>query len=126
MSEELKSPENSTKPCIYCGSSIPLSAKLCSVCKSYQSKLRNNLVYFAGIAGLISLLGSAFVYIVSELPNLRKVIAWHDQVKIGSFGATDTRNFSIAATNIGDGAVILVSIEVYFENGDNAGYPIEK
>jgi hypothetical protein len=102
MSEELKSAENTTKACIYCGSAIPLSAKLCPVCKSYQSRLRNNLVYVAGIAGLIGLLGSAFAYVVSELPSVRKVIAWHDEVKVEEFEGFDTKNFSISATNTGD------------------------
>jgi hypothetical protein len=119
--------EDSTKPCAYCGSPIPRSAILCSVCKSYQSTWRNNFAYWAGFAGLIGLLGSAVAYIISELPSLRKVIAWNDELQVVEFGATDTRNFTVSANNVGDGTVILSSIVIFLKNGnENAGYVIDK
>ena len=122
-SEELKAAD--TKPCAYCGSLIPSDAKLCSVCKSYQSKWRNNFVYWAGLAGLIGLLGSAFAYIISEASSLRKFFAWNGEVKVAKFVAEDKNNFDVAASNVGDGSVILSSIVVEYRGG-SMPYEIHK
>lgn len=82
--DDLRSVEN-PKPCAYCGSPITVKAILCPVCKSYQSPWRTALIYIAGIAGLIGIMGSAFAYIISEVPSIHKIIAWHDDIKIWNF-----------------------------------------
>jgi hypothetical protein len=82
-------------------------------------------VYWAGLAGLIGLLGSAFAYFISEVPTLRKFFAWNDEVKIAKFEADDTKNFIVAAANIGDGSVILSSIVVEYRGG-SIPYTIQK
>jgi ribosomal protein L40E len=46
----------STKSCSYCGSEIPIRATVCPVCKYQQTRWRNNLLFVAGLAGLIALL----------------------------------------------------------------------
>lgn len=115
MSNDSASVKN-TKPCAYCGSPILISATLCPICKAYQSKLRNVVLYIAGIAGLIGLLGSAFVYIVSEIPNIYKILMWRDQIKLWEFSARYYPNFSLSLSNVGDGPIIVSSILIYWND----------
>jgi hypothetical protein len=124
VSDEVATVEN-TKPCAYCGSSISVRASLCPVCKSYQSSWRNVVIYIAGIAGLIGLLGSAAVYIISEVPNISKVLMWHDQIKLWEFSARYHPNFSLNLSNVGDGPIIVSTILIYWDRG-NAQYPVGK
>jgi hypothetical protein len=80
----------------------------------------------AGLVGLIGLLGSAFAYIITEVPELRKVLFWHDEVKIAQFQASVPRfHFAVTASNIGDGNIILMSIIVEGRGGSSsASYAI--
>jgi hypothetical protein len=113
VSDDLKSAEN-TKPCAYCGSTISAKAVLCPVCKSYQSAWKTNVVYIAGIVGLITLIGSAITYIISALPNIHKILFWHDEIKAWKFSTFYDANFTSVVSNIGDGPVILSQIEVFY------------
>ena len=93
--------EEETKPCAYCGSAISKRASICPVCKSYQSAFRNVLLYLAGVAGLIGLVGSAFAFIVSDIPNMSKALAWKDQVKVWDFHGQFRPDFEAAISNMG-------------------------
>jgi hypothetical protein len=125
MSDDLKAGGN-TKPCAYCGSTMSATAILCPVCKSYQSSWRTFVVYVAGIAGLLGLIGSASVYIISEVPNIYRVLAWRDQIKIWEFRALDYEDFEIFASNTGDGPVVLSSLIIYYRDNWSARYSIGK
>ena len=94
-------PAENTKRCAYCGSPIYVEAILCPVCKSYQSSWRTAVVYIAGIAGLLGLIGSAAVFIINALPNVYKVVAWRDQVKIWHFEAGISPHFGVTMSNTG-------------------------
>ena len=52
--------------CINCASDLSLGAKICPICKSYQTQWRNNLAYLASIASVLALLASATAYIWSK------------------------------------------------------------
>lgn len=47
--------------CRYCGKQIPDAAKLCGECNSYQAPWRNELKYWSGITGLVTLIVSGLV-----------------------------------------------------------------
>src|SRR5262245_54019590 len=51
-----------TKPCIACGTAIAQNLTVCPTCKEYQSRWRNELKYWAAMAGLITLIGSGLVW----------------------------------------------------------------
>jgi predicted nucleic acid-binding Zn ribbon protein len=50
------------KRCIACSEPVAISARICSKCKEFQSKWRNDLRYWAGIAGLFVLIGSGLLF----------------------------------------------------------------
>lgn len=54
------------KLCISCGSLIPRTAHICSVCKSYQNAWKNFLVFFSGVTSVVILTGSAISFIWSN------------------------------------------------------------
>ena len=125
MSENSKS-SRGTKPCSYCGSPMSAEAKLCPVCRSYQSAWRTTVIYMAGIAGLISLVGSAGAFIVGEVPDLWRVLAWKDQVKVFDFETGLYPSFSVSLSNVGDGTVMVSQIFAIMPDGYNVSYPINK
>ncbi|MBY3381676.1 hypothetical protein [Rhizobium laguerreae] len=47
--------------CRYCAHEIANNAKLCSACSSYQAPWRNELKYWSGITGLVTLIVSGLV-----------------------------------------------------------------
>jgi hypothetical protein len=104
------------------------TAILCPVCKSYKSSWRTAVVYVAGIAGLIGLLGSAGAYIINQIPNIYKIIAWEDKIKIWEFTANEhvAGDFTISASNVGDGPIILSSVILYYRETASASYNINK
>ena len=64
-----------TKDCNACGSPIPQSAKLCSVCKTYQGRVRRKVQFLSGtttlLVGIVSLAASLALW----LPSIR-VMFW--------------------------------------------------
>jgi hypothetical protein len=55
-------PAAETKPCISCGAALNRSARVCTVCKEYQEGWRNEFKYWAGVAGLLTLVGSGITF----------------------------------------------------------------
>jgi predicted nucleic acid-binding Zn ribbon protein len=51
-----------TKACIVCGEPIPRSAKLCTHCKSNQAAWRNEVQYWAGVAGLFTVIATGLTF----------------------------------------------------------------
>ena len=97
-----------SKICIACGSTIPASASRCPECSSYQSPMRNRLVYSASISGLIVVLVSLLTYIASTVPDARRAVFWRDEVTVLSFETGD----NATVLNSGDGPVYLSRIEL--------------
>jgi len=116
MPDDLKSSEN-TKPCVYCGSSMSAGARLCPVCRSYQSAWRTTVIYVAGIASLISLVASAVTFIVVRIPDVYKLFHWRDQVTVWSFDTGLYPHFSITLSNTGDGPIIVRQVFVIMPDG---------
>jgi predicted nucleic acid-binding Zn ribbon protein len=56
-----------TRNCVACGETIPVGAAMCGKCNEYQSTWRNELRYWAAIAGFLAVLGSGAVYMVGVL-----------------------------------------------------------
>lgn len=123
MADVLKSREN-TKLCVYCGSSMSVAARLCPVCRSYQSAWRATVIYVAGITGLISLVASACTFVIGKVPDLRKMFNWRDQVTVWSFDTGLYPDFSATLSNTGDGKIIVSQIFVILPDGYNVSYPI--
>jgi hypothetical protein len=55
-------PSVATKRCVACKEPIPDDATLCKVCKSDQSRWRNELKYWGGVAGVITLVASGIAF----------------------------------------------------------------
>jgi hypothetical protein len=115
-----------TRPCAYCGSPISIKAKLCPVCRSYQSGWRAGIIYIAGIAGLVSLVASAGAFVIGKLPELRKDLFWTDQVKVLEFESGLYPDYDVTLSNVGDGAVFVSKISVSMPDGYIADYWINE
>jgi hypothetical protein len=76
-------------------------------------------------AGLIGLVGSAMVFVVSNLPEVYKILAWKDRIKIWQFDS-QSQNFHTIISNTGDGPVIVSAIVLYSSNGGNNQIDIRK
>ena len=111
MHTDTQSADNSTQyvtdtapqtPCKYCKAPIETGAKICSSCKSYQSRFRNSLVYLAAVAGFFTLLLSGSTYILSNGRELYKLLTFSDKIRVvnfvypGTAGDTDPKNGSFS------------------------------
>src|SRR5262249_14878015 len=114
-----------TKPCLYCGSEIAIGATVCSVCKNYQSKWRNGVVFAGGAVGLITLLVSGLAFTVDRLSLAYKNLIWQDRinvlrlVKAGGY-------LELAVANIGDGPIFISEIVITSQHGERSLTPILK
>ena len=110
---------------------VPTAARQCPQRPSfrfasrYQSAWRTAVLYVAGIAGLIGLVGSAMVFVISNLPEVYKILAWKDRIKIWQFNS-QSQNFHTIISNTGDGPVIVSAIVLYSSNGGNNQIDIRK
>jgi hypothetical protein len=64
------------------------------------------------------LVGSAMVFVVSNLPEVYKILAWKDRIQIWQFDS-QSKNFHTIISNTGDGPVIVSAIVVY--SSDSVG-----
>jgi len=96
------------KKCIGCGNAIPTQARVCNYCSSFQSAWKNNLRYLANVMGLFSVIVSAVAFIISTIPTVRQVVAWHDEVKVLTFAS----NKPVTIVNTGDGDVFITHINI--------------
>lgn len=96
------------KPCIACGAKIEKGATLCSVCKSHQSKWRNNLTFFSGLTALFVLIGSLATYVYSTVAQARKDMFWSRQVSIVKFDSSS----GMTVLNSSDNPVYISHVEL--------------
>lgn len=106
------------KTCIACGYGIPEAADVCSTCGNYQRAWRNNLRYTANIIGILSVVAGVLVFVISSIPEVRKALAWRDEVAFLSFQSTK----SISIANIGDGEVFVTHLHIEGETPDERIY----
>lgn len=110
--------EFTLKTCIACGYGIPEGADVCSTCGSYQRAWRNNLRYTANIIGILSVVAGVLVFAISSLPEVRKALAWRDEVALLSFQSTQ----SISIANIGDGEVFVTHLHIEGQTPEKRKY----
>jgi hypothetical protein len=92
------------KNCIACGSELNKGAAVCHACASSQRFWRNELRYWATVAGVFSVIAAMIGYSINVAPEIRKTLLWQDNIEILQFSETgDGAKISIA--NIGDGPV---------------------
>jgi hypothetical protein len=94
-----------TTKCIACKSAIEADAKVCPVCKSYQSSWRNLTAYIAGIAGLFTV----FTYVSSNIDAARKNLIPRTGINV----LTADTNGLVVIQNIGDKKVYVSSLEYH-------------
>lgn len=100
-----------TKSCSYCGSEIPIRATVCPVCKYQQTRWRNNLLFVAGLAGLITLFVSGLAFTVDRLSLAYKNLVWQDRINVLQFHAV-AQQFNYVIANSGDGPIFVSEIEI--------------
>jgi hypothetical protein len=100
-----------TKSCSYCGSEIPIRAAVCPVCKYQQTRWRNNLLFVAGLAGLITLFVSGLAFTVDRLSLAYKSLVWQDRINVLQFHAVG-EHFDYVIANSGDGPIFVSEIEI--------------
>lgn len=106
-----------TKPCRYCSSYIPEEAQICSVCKSYQSPIRNNLFVAAGLTGLITVFGSALIFSLEKYVTVKKELTWKDQLELLDFKTYPAGGYRVLFSNVGDGQLFINDITIFMNRG---------
>jgi hypothetical protein len=103
------------KACAYCRNEIPAEAKKCIACGSYQNPWLNWLLYFSGVAGGLSILAAAIIFIASNLGELEKRYAWKDSIDMPNFEYRKAwENYvSFSIYNSGHGDVIILGARYY-------------
>jgi len=112
-----------TRPCRYCANEIAATATLCPVCRSYQSRLRNNVLFAAGAAGFITLVVSALVFTVQEVGQITSELRWKDNINVGEFDIQEDGAGRILFINNGDGPVFVSDVVIFMSN-DTVGVGI--
>jgi hypothetical protein len=74
--------KSNSKRCIACWESIPSQSSLCAKCGSFQRNWKNDLRYWSTIVGLVVFVCSALAYLAATVPELWRIIAWKDGVKV--------------------------------------------
>jgi predicted nucleic acid-binding Zn ribbon protein len=111
-----------TSQCISCKEPIAAGATVCSKCKSYQTRWKNYLQYAASIIGVLTVVATLIVYIVSKIPEVRRVLLWSDNVLVTSFAS----HRDITVLNIGDGKVFLSHVSIRTGQGATKTFSINK
>lgn len=93
--------------CAECGESIKPHATLCSHCQSYQSPFWRKAVLVTRALALLGVVGSAIAYLVSAWPDVRKKIAWQDDVTLMRVSLID----GVDGINLGDGPIYVRQVE---------------
>ena len=92
------------KNCIACGGEMNSGASLCQSCGSSQSFWRNELRYWAAVAGVFSIVAATIGYSINAGPEIRKTLFWNDSINILRFSESDNET-ALAIVNTGDGPV---------------------
>jgi len=113
-----------TKQCTYCGSEITSQAVLCPTCKSYQSTLRNILVFAGGLTGFITLFATALVFTANQALDIRKQIFWRDHLEVLELIAIPPRIQTILSSH-GDGSVFASKV-IFRWRDSSFSFPLDK
>jgi len=96
---------------------MQLGATLCPVCKSQRSPWRNQLVFFAGTAGFLTLIATALSFAARQVALVYRQVAWTDDVKVLQLGISMPPFIYVALSNSGDGDVLAKSISIRWNEG---------
>lgn len=94
---------NTHTSCVMCKSEIFAGAKLCPICKSYQSRCKRSIYDCATMGGIIIVAIALLTYVTSTLPEIRKMFFWQDVVEITAFDSSS----HIVIHNSGDGKIFV-------------------
>src|ERR1700720_3989255 len=94
--------------CVNCGSPILVGARICAVCKTYQSQWRNMLLFVGSIAGFITLLASGVTFIFAQLSSIIKT----EKIAVSYLSYPG----EVLLINTGDKEVFVSSLEVYWNS----------
>ena len=97
--------------CVECGEPLPVQAKRCLKCGSYQNKWKRRLQFIATIAASLTLLGGLLLWGVKLVPVLRKQLAWKTELRVIAFNS----DRGLTLLNTGDGPVLLSNIALAIE-----------
>jgi hypothetical protein len=101
--------------CIACGSDLNEGVSICTTCGSYQSSWRNELRYWAAVAGVFSIVAATIGFSISAWPDIRKSLFWRDSLEVLQFHNSEGRS-EISVFNTGDGPVWI--LELTYQAGD--------
>ena len=88
--------------CIACLKEIPRGAHVCTHCHNYQSDWRNEIRYWAGVAGIITLIASGLVFTADLGSKLWRRLFGHEiaVTNIDPFGKTLVWNLTGSAVHL--------------------------
>lgn len=95
-------------PCRHCLQKIPDGASICTHCKQHQSRWSNARANASSVAAAVSVVGAAATYMITTVPEVRKLFAWKEDVAILNF--TTRKGLSLA--NVGDGVVHISHLDL--------------
>jgi len=109
--------------CVMCKSEIFAGAKLCPICKSYQSRCKRSIYNCATMGGIIMVAIALLTYVTSTWPEIRKMFFWRDVVEITAFKSKS----NIVILNSGDGKVFVSNLLLYSKELEfSTSIPINK
>ncbi len=100
---------NPDKTCNTCGATIPVTAKLCSTCKTYQQRWKSRLQFVSSIVALILASASLLAWIGGQIPTLRTT--FFPRTKIAVLGCNSLEGGVFA--NLGDETVYLSHVILF-------------
>ena len=98
-----------TRNCNACGSPIPQSAKLCPVCKTYQSRWRAAVHFLSASTPLWVAAASLFLWAITQLPTIRILIWPREDVQVIAANPLE----GAVIINRGDYEVFVARIMLY-------------
>src|SRR5690348_15342576 len=119
--------------CRYCRSEIEFGAKICPVCKSYQSTTKNILSYIAPLAGLITIIVSGATFTFLNIGGYLKERNALDRLTViymiypGLTGENKSGEMLFSNNGDNDLFVLGISLEYGFEGSyGNYRIPLQK
>src|SRR5215467_8766033 len=97
-----------TQPCIECRTPILVGARVCQHCSSFQSRWKNEHKYVSTIVGVLGAAAALVVYLVATLPQVRRVVAWREDIRILQFSSFG----DLVLANAGDGPIFVSHVEI--------------
>lgn len=100
---------NPDKICNTCGATIPVAAKLCSVCKTYQLRWKSQLQFVSSILALILASVSLLAWIAGQIPTLRTTFLPRTHIVVLGCNSLEGGLFA----NLGDETVFLSHVILF-------------